>query len=136
MSLAESARQRIREEMERKDINTRDLAQMLGWSQGKVGHLLTGYTAMGLDELERLCFGIGLSPVEAIRDRGLEFCSEMTPTQLRILQRVQQLPKYEDAILTLLDVRHHTVPQGRRAAAHRPPPGKAKPPKKAAADSK
>jgi len=125
-SLAESARQRIREEMERKGITTRELADLLNTSQGRIGHLLTGYTDLRVDDLEQLCFGVGLSPVEAIRDRGLEFCATMTPTQLRILQRIQQLPEAETAILTLLDVKRHTAPEGRHAT----PKGRKKAPEK------
>ena len=131
-SLAESARLRIREEMDRKGITTREVADLLEWSQGKVGHLLTGYTELGVDDLGALCFAVGISPVEAVRDRGTQFCAEMTPMQLRVHERIKQM-KAEDALWYLLEVKSHTAPQGRRASGPtRPRPAKAasKPPKK------
>jgi len=117
-SFAEQVRLRLREEMTRKKLSQRDIAGLTGWSQSKVAHQLTAHTEIKLDDLAAFCFAVGLSVTEVVRDHGLEFCAEMTPTELRILERVRQLePPVLDAILTLLDVKTKTRPQLRRAGS-------------------
>jgi len=62
--------------------------------------------------------------VETVRDPGMEFCADMTPTELRMFERMRQLhPTVLDAIMTLLDVKGTTRAQERRAAAPRPKRG-------------
>lgn len=105
-TLAERARLRIREEMARKDLSQREVADLLRWSQSRVARALTGRAGIDLDEVEALCFACGLSVVEAVRDRGMEFCAEMTPTELRILEKIRAADKtYYEALLTILHVR-------------------------------
>lgn len=115
--LAERARARIRDEMSRKKLSQRDVAGLLGgWSQSRVAKLLTGRVEIGLTDLDSLCFAVGLSPVEAIRDHGLEFLAEMTPTELRILERLRQIPKPTvDALIQILDMHKTTRMEQRRA---------------------
>jgi transcriptional regulator with XRE-family HTH domain len=131
-TLAENARTRIREEMDRRKITVQELGQMLGWSKSRVGHLLTGNTVLGVDELAALCFAIGLSPVEAIRDRGLEFMAEMTPTLFRIMERLKQLPAVQAGLMEVLDVKAHTAPSSRHAAPSGPHSPRPKPTRKRA----
>jgi transcriptional regulator with XRE-family HTH domain len=119
--LADTVRLRIREEMMRRGISQRDLSDQLQWSHGRLGKVLTGRTDLTVNDMADLCQMLGLSVVEAVRDRGLEFLATMTPTELRILERIRQLPDAIDAIMVLLDVNRHTQPQGRRAAPVRPP---------------
>ena len=103
---SDQARQRIREEMERKKLSQREVADLLQWSQSRVGKLLTGRVQMGVDDLDGLCFAVGLSLTEAIRDRGLEFFAEMTPTELRALQNLRMIPADQrDAFVHLLQAR-------------------------------
>ena len=114
---SEQARLRIREEMARRDLSQREVAELLRWSQSRVAKLLTGRVELGVEDLDGLCFAVGISAVEALRDHGLEFCAEMTPTELRILERIRQLPRpVFEAVMTLLNVKAHTRPQVRRAA--------------------
>jgi transcriptional regulator with XRE-family HTH domain len=103
--------------MSRKRLSQRDVASLLGgWSQSRVAKLLTGRVEMTVDDLGDLCFVIGISPVEAIRDHGLEFLAEMTPTELRFLERPRQLPQSKvDALIQLTDVERMTRIQPRRA---------------------
>lgn len=116
-TLADRARLRLREEMSRKHLSQRDLADLLKWSQSRVARALTGRSGIALDDLEALCFGVGLSVVEAVRDHGLEFLADMTPTELRILERIRQLPTpVLDAVMTLLAVNANTRLQERRAS--------------------
>jgi len=89
---ATAARRRLREEMKRKKLTQRDLAGMLDWSQSRVAKILTGRVGLLVDDLESLCFALGLTLTEAIRDHGLEFAAEMTPTELRILETMRELP--------------------------------------------
>lgn len=115
--LSEQIRLRIREEMERQELSQRDVANLLKWSQSKVAHVLNARVEMRVEDLEAFCFALNLPPTEAVRDRGMEFCAEMTPTELRILERIRQLqPAVLAAIMTLLDVQTKTRPQDRRAA--------------------
>lgn len=104
--------------MSRQKLSQRDLADLLGWkSQSRVAKLLTGRVEFNIDDLEAICFAIGLSVTEAVRDQGLEFCAELTPTELRLLERFRQLQPYQlDAVMTLLDIKGKTRQQERRAA--------------------
>lgn len=123
-TLAQRTRRRVREELDRRKIVQSDIAGQLEWSQAKVAQKLNGRTPWTLEELEGLCFIAGLSPVEAIRDRGLEFCAEMTPTEFRLFERVRQMtPEQLDALMTVLHVKGSTRPEERRAAPPKPKRG-------------
>lgn len=114
--LSDRARKRVREELDRRGVVQRDIAGQTKWSQAKVAQKLTGRTPWTLDELDTLCFIAGVAPSEAVRDQGLEFCAEMTPTELRLLERIRQLDQStRDAIMQLLDVKTKTRTQERRA---------------------
>lgn len=102
---------RIREEMEERGISQRDLADMLNrrdrqivWTQSKVGKVLAGRVKARVDDVELMADVIGLRLSEVVRDRGLEFYAEMTPTEVRILERLRQRPQMLDAVRILLDV--------------------------------
>lgn len=100
------ARARIRAEMEKRHLSQRDVANLLGWTQSRVSKNLNARIELGVDDLESLCFAVGISLTESVRDHGLEFCAEMTPTELRILENLRGLPAPErDAIATLLRVK-------------------------------
>ena len=106
---SEDIRIRLRDEMSRQRLSQRDVAGMLGWSQSKVAHILTGHVEMNVDDLAEMCSVLRLSLTEAVRDRGLEFCADLTPTELRILERVRQLPSsLVDAFMLLLDIKKTT----------------------------
>lgn len=128
MNRAEQALQRIRDEMSRKKLSQRDVAGILDWSQGRVAKILTGRVELRLLDLESLCFAVGLQLTEAVRDPGLEFVADMTPSELRLLERFRQLTAPEkDAYSTLMRVQSPaTRPQERRALARKPiiPPGR------------
>ncbi len=118
--LSEQVRLRLREEMARKEMSQRDVAGILDWSQSKIAHILNGRVELTVDDLAAFAFGLNLSVVETVRDPGMEFCADMTPTELRMFERMRQLhPTVLDAIMTLLDVKGTTKPQERRAAQPR-----------------
>lgn len=105
MNLTDRVRQRLRDEMAREKVSQQELADMIKWTQSRVAQKLTGRTPITLEELDALCFGLSLSPVEAVRDHGLEFCAELAPTELRMLEQIRRLPRpVIDAVLTLLRV--------------------------------
>ena len=72
--------------MLRRRINQAALADRIGWTQSKVSKVLNGETALCVDDLEALCSGVGLRLTEVVRDHGLEFCAELTPAELRVLE--------------------------------------------------
>jgi transcriptional regulator with XRE-family HTH domain len=116
MDMAERVRRRLREEMDRRDLSQQDVADLITWTQSKVAQKLTGRTPITLDELEALCFGVSITPVEAVRDHGLEFVADLTPTELRLLQRLRQLPRHElDAVMTLIHLKPQTSAPERHA---------------------
>ena len=123
---SERARERIREEMTLKRLSQREVSDLLGgvsngWSQSRIAKLLTASVEMGLDDAAALAFAVGISLTEVVRDRGMEFYAEMTPTELRILERIRQLPKpIFEALLTLIDVRSHTKLEARGATKSKP----------------
>lgn len=93
VALNERVRLFLREEKVRRALSERDIAGMLNWSHSKLASKMNGRTDITLDELDALCFALGVQPTEAVRDRGLEFCAEMTPTELRLLEQIRRLPK-------------------------------------------
>lgn len=104
-SVADRARLRIREEMHERGISQRDLAEVLTkhtgerWTQSKVGKVLTGRVQLQVEIAAIMAEGVGISLVEAVRDRGLEFHAELTPTEMRMLELLRQRP---DAMLGTL----------------------------------
>lgn len=119
--LEEQVRSRVRDEMTRRHLSQRDLSGILGgaaagWSQSRVAKILTGRVLMGVADMEALCFAVGLSVVEAVRDHGLEFLAEMTPTELRTLERIRQLDEAtRGAFLHMLDVKARSAVPARYA---------------------
>lgn len=109
--------------MVRQHVTQADIAGMLQWSQSRVSKYLTGRMELTVDALAALCFTVNLSLVEAVRDQGMEFCAEMTPTELRVLERLRQLPDAErNSFITLFQLHATTRAQERRARPPKPPP--------------
>ena len=109
---AERAILTIREAMTRKGLVQEDLAGFLKCSQSKIAKLLNGRMDLTVNELDRLCFGVGISLVESVRDRGLEFCAEMTPTELRLLESIRQMdPQLRDLLLYFAGIKKATSPE-------------------------
>ncbi len=116
-SVARRVRRRVREELDRLGVVQRDIAGQLKWSQAKVAQKLGGRTPWTLEEFEALCFIAGISPTEAVRDRGVEFCAEMTPTELRFLEIYRGVSQADrDSVVQLLTGRSKLAVEDRRAA--------------------
>lgn len=110
-TISDRAIARIQAEMMRQHLSQRDIGNLLKWPQSRVSKLLAGQIALGLDDLASFAFALSLSPVELIRDHGLEFCAEMTPTELRTLERLRALDELTlNAFLLLLDAKRHAMP--------------------------
>lgn len=109
VGLNERARQAIRDAADKRKLSHRTLAGFLNWGFNKVTQKMTGRTPMTLNEFAALCFAVGIQPTEAVRDRGLEFCAEMTPTELRVLEHYRKLPKQAaEGLLQFLQVNAFT----------------------------
>lgn len=105
MTLNDRARLRLREQKAVRDVTERDIAGFVKWSQSKVAQKLLGVTPITLNELESLCFALNVRPTEVVREQGLEFCAEMTPTELRLLETIRALPRPAyDGLLKFLQI--------------------------------
>jgi transcriptional regulator with XRE-family HTH domain len=102
MSLAERVLLRIREEMAERKISQRDLAHDLHCSQGRVAKILNGGVNLRVNDIAVLADAVGITPVEALRDRGLEFFAELTPSEVRILERLRRRPHALQGALLML----------------------------------
>jgi transcriptional regulator with XRE-family HTH domain len=102
--------------MTRRNLSQRDVSDLLGgvsggWSQSRVAKILTGRVELGVDEAAALAFALDLSLVEVVRDPGLEFCAEMQPSELRLLDKIRQLPPATwEALMTLLQIQQRSAP--------------------------
>lgn len=119
MTASARALLRIREEMQERHVSQRDLADLMKCSQGRIAKILGGGVNLRLDDLEVLALAVGVSLVEAVRDRGMEFHAEMTPTELRLLERIRQRPEAQSALMILLDVREKAPTTIRKQAGRR-----------------
>lgn len=109
-TISDRIRQRIKDEMETREISQRDLADVLSrrtnvvWTQSRVGKVLTGRVELKLDDLYAIAEGVGLTLCEAVRDPGMEFFAEMTPIELRLFQILRRQPHVYDAFLQLVGI--------------------------------
>lgn len=107
---SQRVRDRLREELKARDITQRELADALSkqtrefWTQSKVAKVLGGHVELKVDDADAIAKVAGIFLTEAVRDRGLEFYAEMTPTELRILERLRQRPNVLHGIMAILDM--------------------------------
>lgn len=105
MTLAQRAVARIREEMSERKISQRDLAKELKCSQGRVAKLLNGGVHLRINDVGRMAEAVGLEPAEVVRDRGLTFYANMTPTEVAIVDRLRRRPQALQGLLLMLDIK-------------------------------
>ncbi len=105
-------RLRLREEMTRLRYSVRGLARDMAWGPSRLDKILSGRTELTIEDLEAICAQLRLSLTEVVRDHGLEFCADMTPTELRLLIRLRELtPVEHDAILKVLHIKRPATPE-------------------------
>lgn len=103
---SDQARLRLRDEMERQRLSTRDVAGILSWSQSRVQKIVAGRVELCVDDLEALCFAMNLSLPEVLRDHGMEWIAEVSPTELRFIERLRQLDQNtRDTFLRFIEVK-------------------------------
>jgi transcriptional regulator with XRE-family HTH domain len=80
------------------------LAQLTGelWSQPRLAKVLAGTVEVRLDDLAAICWIIGLSLVEAVREPGREYVADLTPSELELLRRLRENPHAQTVIDGLL----------------------------------
>jgi transcriptional regulator with XRE-family HTH domain len=118
--LNDQVRERLREEIARKGLSQRELADQLQWSQSRVAKLLTGRVELSLNDLEGFCIVLQLRPTEAVRDKGLEFCKELTPSTFRLFEQLERTPRLLDAFLAIANIQPASAPVLRRSVAASP----------------
>lgn len=104
MTASSRALLRVREEMTERRLSQRDLAETLKCSQSRIAKIMNGGVNLRVDDLNTLATAVGISLTEACRDRGVEFCAEMTPTELRVLERMRRRPNVLHAVMMMLDM--------------------------------
>jgi transcriptional regulator with XRE-family HTH domain len=98
--LSRRVRQRLRDELTRRKISQRILAQRLSrntgeeWSQSKVHKILTGQVQLLVDDMELIAAEAGLNLVEIIREPGRELVADLTPTEMRLIVSMREHPKF------------------------------------------
>ena len=113
--VARRIRQRLKEEIKARGITQTDLGDALSkltrefWSQSKVGKVLNGHVGLQLDDLAAICEVIGISLAEAVRDRGLEFYAELTPSEVRIIEELRKDPPAKQFVIDTLHIRQTRV---------------------------
>lgn len=109
-ALADRVLDTLKAEMRARRLSQEHLAERLSertgvyWSQSGLGKKLNGVNGMTLADLASICSAIGMSLLEAVRDRGLEFAAEMTPTEVRVLEELRRRPERSRALLVLLSI--------------------------------
>ena len=104
LSASQRAVRRIREELDRRSLSQRDLAERLHCSQGRVAKMLNGRVELRIDDVAEMARVVGIPLTEVLRDRGLEFYAEMTPTEVRLIERIRQRPDLLQGVLILLEI--------------------------------
>lgn len=103
---------RFREEMTRLELTQTDVSTFSGLSQSKISKIMHGVLELGLEDAGKLCAAVGLSLTEAVRDRGMEFCAEMTPTEMRFLELLRSMTQADrDAFFQLAGAKVKTEPR-------------------------
>jgi transcriptional regulator with XRE-family HTH domain len=93
---------RIRDAMKEHGVSQRALAERLGCSQGRVAKILKGRIRLTVEDLEQVAKAVGLPLVETIRNRGVEFFAELTPSELKVIEAMRQSPQLQRALSELL----------------------------------
>lgn len=107
MTLSDRARTRLIEVRKQRNIGQQELADMIThqtgelWTQSRVGKLLSGAVELRLDDADAMAHALGLPMTEVIRDRGMEFYADLTPTQLRIVEYCRQSPELAQHVLAV-----------------------------------
>lgn len=109
MTTSDRVRKRLRDEIEARGISQRAIADKLTgltgeiWTQSKVGKVLTGYVELKIDDADHIANASGITLTEAVRDRGLEFYAELTPSEMRVIELLRRRgPLFLTALLTIL----------------------------------
>lgn len=127
--LAQRVRQRLIDERSAQRVSQRELVRRINaqrpeeWSQSKLAKVLTGAVELKMDDVECIGEALGLTMVEVVRDRGLEFVADLAPHELRILERLRNLrPEERAAIFTILGIPPEAAAPAKRQTfeKHRP----------------
>lgn len=127
--VAARIRQRIKEEMKSRGITQTMLGDALSrltrefWSQSKVAKVLNGRVGLQLDDLSAICQVIDIGLAEVVRDRGMEFYAELTPTEVRIIEEIRRDADVQQVVLGILRIRK---PADKTAMVRRRRPGRPK----------
>jgi AcrR family transcriptional regulator len=108
MTATERALLRIREAMAEGHLTTRDLAATLGCSQARIAKYFRT-RSLRLEDVAALCKAVNLSLIDAVRDRTLAHCTDLTPLEEKILEQVRRLPPeslWAHALLLGIEIEH------------------------------
>ena len=111
MNAAERVRQMVIALMDERKFSQRDFAERMGRSQPWVAKVIRGPRKGGqdvrLEDLDDLALALGVTSVELVRDHGLEFVAELTPSEMRVLQQFRKLPApLQQTVRDMLTIPH------------------------------
>ncbi|HXU05231.1 MAG TPA: hypothetical protein VN903_29935 [Polyangia bacterium] len=108
MDVLQRVRARVRDELAHRRISQRVAAERLSlhtgelWTQSKVHKILTGEVGLQFVDLVAFARVIDISLVELVRDPGLEFSAEMTPSEMKLVAAVRDKPRILPALLEIV----------------------------------
>lgn len=108
VSAAERVRQKVIALMDERGYSQREMARRLERSQPWVAKVIRGPLKAGqdvrLEDLDDVALALGVTAVELVRDHGLEFVANLTPSEMRMLQQIRKLPAHViEAVRVLID---------------------------------
>lgn len=108
MNPADPIRLRLRDTLHARKISQQKLCELLTERTGETWHiqrmskLMNGRLNLRVEDLVLICKAAGISLVEIVREPGREFVSDVTPSELRLLEAIRDHPQLVPAILQLL----------------------------------
>ena len=105
MNPPERVRDHLRRWMETTGVGQRAFAKSLGKTQVWLQKVLQGENHVRLRDLDQIAEGMRTTAADLIRTETDRQLIEVTPSELRLIERIRHRPDYLDAVLVLTGVR-------------------------------
>jgi transcriptional regulator with XRE-family HTH domain len=119
MDPAERVRQRLSDWMEVAGLTQREFAGELHRSQPWLDKILTGENAVRLKDLDDIATKMRTTAADLVREPSERRVVELTPTELRLIERLRRKPELLSACVTLVEA-HRGDPKPTPVRPQRP----------------